>query len=287
MQEMRIGDVEIISILMPCSDRMRNIRLATPRWVFIPAPTSDTFAMFSSTSTPSAPTVIATLSVISRAFSIWDRGTVKLMSVTPLIEDVLHDHVDVHTRRGQRLEQTGGDTGLVRNAVDGHLRLRRVVSDPADDRFFHNVLLDHGAGLVVERRPDVYRDLVSATELNGSSHEDPGPCGGKLEHLLERDLIELLGVGDKAGVGREHPVHIRVDLTFVCSELCRQRDSGGVGPTASQGRDLLGDGIDALKTRRRSPPSPHRDPPALDQPECRRSPPLRAERWSGCPPVIL
>jgi hypothetical protein len=52
----RIVEVEIISMLTPAADSAPNIFAAIPGWVFIPAPTSETLAMSSSTLTPAAPT---------------------------------------------------------------------------------------------------------------------------------------------------------------------------------------------------------------------------------------
>ena len=48
-QEMRMELVEIMSRLTSASASARNILAATPGCVFIPAPTSDTFATDSST----------------------------------------------------------------------------------------------------------------------------------------------------------------------------------------------------------------------------------------------
>ena len=53
---MRIGEVEIISMLMPSSASASNMSAATPGWDFIPAPTSESFAMSSSIVNRSAPT---------------------------------------------------------------------------------------------------------------------------------------------------------------------------------------------------------------------------------------
>src|SRR5919198_6042476 len=50
--EMRIDDVEIISMLTPDSDKAENIVAATPGWLRIPAPTSETFPIPSSYVTP-------------------------------------------------------------------------------------------------------------------------------------------------------------------------------------------------------------------------------------------
>src|SRR5205085_10887023 len=42
--EIRIGEVEIISMLIPSAASASNMSAATPGWLFIPAPTSETFA---------------------------------------------------------------------------------------------------------------------------------------------------------------------------------------------------------------------------------------------------
>ena len=46
---MRIGEVEIMSRFTPASASVGNILAATPGCVFMPAPTSETFAIDSST----------------------------------------------------------------------------------------------------------------------------------------------------------------------------------------------------------------------------------------------
>ena len=55
MHEMRIGDVEIISMLIPSPASVSNIVAVTPGWVFIPAPTTETCATSSSAITDTAP----------------------------------------------------------------------------------------------------------------------------------------------------------------------------------------------------------------------------------------
>ena len=47
-QETLIGDVAIMRTLIAWSASTWNMRAATPGWLFMPAPTSDTFAMTSS-----------------------------------------------------------------------------------------------------------------------------------------------------------------------------------------------------------------------------------------------
>ena len=55
MHEIRIDEVEIISMLMPAAARVSKVRAVTPGWVFIPAPTSETRATSASLVTPVAP----------------------------------------------------------------------------------------------------------------------------------------------------------------------------------------------------------------------------------------
>src|SRR4029079_17780014 len=77
--EMRIGDVEIISMLMPLSPRVVNTLAATPGWVFIPAPTIDTFPIVSSVATV-MPSSAAIGSSAVRAVWTSSRGIVNDMS---------------------------------------------------------------------------------------------------------------------------------------------------------------------------------------------------------------
>ena len=60
---MRIGEVEIISMLMPSAASASNRSAATPGWAFMPAPTSDTFAIWSSIENRVASTSFTTRSM--------------------------------------------------------------------------------------------------------------------------------------------------------------------------------------------------------------------------------
>src|SRR5207247_778099 len=81
--EIRIGDVEIISMLMPSPASTSNMSAATPGWDFIPAPTSETFAMASSTLNPSAPMSRASAPSTDRRRGRSASGAVNDMSVVP------------------------------------------------------------------------------------------------------------------------------------------------------------------------------------------------------------
>ena len=54
-QEILIGEVEIISMLTPASPSTVNVFAATPGWLFIPAPTSETFPIAGSVTTSPMP----------------------------------------------------------------------------------------------------------------------------------------------------------------------------------------------------------------------------------------
>ena len=75
----------------------------------------------------------------------------------------------------------------------------------------------------------------------------PAPDPGQFEHLLERDLGELGGVGHEPRIGGEHAVDVGVDLAHIRLERRRQRHGRRVGPSTTEGRDLLRHGVDTLE----------------------------------------
>ena len=60
MHEIRMVEVEIMSMLIPSAASVSNMVAVTPGCVFIPAPTSDTRATSSSETTPVAPELLGT-----------------------------------------------------------------------------------------------------------------------------------------------------------------------------------------------------------------------------------
>ena len=68
--------------------------------------------------------------------------------------------------------------------------------------------------------------------------EHLGPLRRQLQHLVVGDLLQLLGIGNDAGVCGIHAVHIRIDLAQVCPECRRQRHGAGVGSAPAQGRHI-------------------------------------------------
>src|SRR5215204_2400361 len=79
-QEILIGEVEIISMLIPSSPRVEKTLAATPGWDFMPAPTTETLPIAGSSATAAMPTSATTGSSAARAVRRSERGTVKDMS---------------------------------------------------------------------------------------------------------------------------------------------------------------------------------------------------------------
>ena len=79
----RIGEVEMATMLMLLSPKVWNVREATPGDDFMPVPTSDTFAMSSSTMNSRAPISGTMRSMVSLARGRSAPGVVKEISVKP------------------------------------------------------------------------------------------------------------------------------------------------------------------------------------------------------------
>ena len=125
---------------------------------------------------------------------------------------------------------------------DGHLGLAAVVCDSGQKGAFHGCVLDRsdddGAGFVRIRRPDVHRNVVAASVFHAAQHQYLGAAGGHLEHLLERDGVELPGVVHDPRVRAEDAVHVGVDLADVGAQRRGQRDRRGVRAAAAQRGDV-------------------------------------------------
>src|SRR5262249_11792892 len=80
-QEIRIGDVEIISMLIPSPASTSNMSAATPGCVFMPAPTSESLAIPSSMLNPTAPMSRASASSTASSRGKSASGAVNDMSV--------------------------------------------------------------------------------------------------------------------------------------------------------------------------------------------------------------
>ena len=156
------------------------------------------------------------------------------------VAHVLDDHVDADAAVGERGEDGVGDAGAVGDLDEGDLGDVPVLGDaPHLVALLHErVLLDEGAGGVLERAEDLDDDVVHPAELDGADLHHLGALVGELQHLLVADDGELAGVGDEARVGRVDPLHVGVDLAAVGAERGGEGDGGRVGAAAAQRRGL-------------------------------------------------
>ena len=188
-QEILIGEVEIISMLMPASPSTVNTVAATPGWLRMPAPTIETFPIDSSAATCSIPSSPTSASSASRAIApVLARDGERHVGAAAAGERlVLDDHVDVDVGVGERAEDAPGDARLVGDAEQRDPRLGGRVGDGGDERVFHRFLLgdDNGTGSVLEARTAVDAHAVVARVLDRAQLQHAGARGRHLEHLLE------------------------------------------------------------------------------------------------------
>ena len=69
--------------------------------------------------------------------------------------------------------------------------------------------------------------------------EHLGPQGGQLQHLVVGDLVQLMGGGHQAGVGRVHAVHVGVNLAQIGVEGGGDGHRRRVRPAPAQGGDVV------------------------------------------------
>ncbi len=83
------------------------------------------------------------------------------------------------------------------------------------------------------------RDIEVSSEFHRAQHQDLGPGGGQLEHLLEGDLLEFSGLRDDPGVGGEDSIDVGVDFTSVGPVGGSQSDGRGIRSAPAEGGDVL------------------------------------------------
>src|SRR5207249_81724 len=166
----------------------------------------------------------------------------------PFFTDVLDDHVDVDVAVGDRLENLGGDAGLVGHAGDGDFGLVFVHRDAADDDVFHflSFFFHDSPRIVVETAADFKHDAELFGELDRAGLHDLRAERGQLEHLVVGNFVELAGVGHETRVGRVDAVHVGVNLADIGFHGGGNGDGAEVAAAPAQGRDVAF-GRDALK----------------------------------------
>ena len=88
---------------------------------------------------------------------------------------------------------------------------------------------------------------MAACVLDRADVQDLGAVGRELEHLLARDVRQLLRFRHDARVGGEDAVDVAVDLADVGLERRREGDGGRVGSAAAERRDVAGVAVEALE----------------------------------------
>ena len=114
MHEVRIVEVEIMSMLISSSASVSNIVAAMPGCVFMPTPTRDTRATSESAVTPEAPSSSACAWAVSTATGKSVVGTVKEMSVVPRTEvfcTIMSTLIDLSARARKSRAATPGRSG--------------------------------------------------------------------------------------------------------------------------------------------------------------------------------
>ena len=249
-QEILIGEVEIISMLIPSPPSTSKTLAATPGCERMPAPTIETLPIRSSVFTPwlSSPRPAIVSVAVGQVGAVDGEGEVGELVVADGL--VLDDHVDVDVGVGQRGEDPPGDAGLVADAGQRHARLVVGVGHGCYEWLLHGFLSslnDEGTGAVLEAAAAVDADAVVARVLDRAQLQDLRPRGRHLEHLLVGDGRQLARVGDDPRVGAEDAGDVGVDLADLGVEGGGEGDRGRVGAAAAERGDVAAVGRDALE----------------------------------------
>src|SRR6266545_975363 len=154
---------------MPAASSVANVFAATPGWLFIPAPTSDTFPR-SSRAVHVTPSESSTRSASGRSST----GAEKTISgpVCTIVSTLM-------------LASASAPNSRAADVVDGLLAL---MHDSGDQRLLEHLLVlltDPRALGVVERRADMEPHSVAARDLDRAGCHHARARGRHLEHFLE------------------------------------------------------------------------------------------------------
>ncbi len=81
--------------------------------------------------------------------------------------------------------------------------------------------------------------VVAPGVLHAPQVQDVRAAGGQLEHLLVGDVRQLPRGRHDAGVGAEDAVDVGVDLADLGAQRCGERDGRRVGPAAAERGDVI------------------------------------------------
>ena len=242
-QEILMGEVEIISMLMPSSASTANTFAATPGCERMPAPTIETLPI-SSCAISSAYASPARGSSDARASRKSSRGTVKEISASPPAEvgsfwTIMSTFTFAWASASKMRAAAPGSSGTPTSVI----RASEVewVTAVMSGCSMVSASLDHNrTGPVLEGRATVDAHAVVARVLDRAQLQHARARGGHLEHLLEGDRGELARVGHDARVGGEDAGHVGVDLAHLRAERRGDGDGGRVRAAAPQRGDVAG-----------------------------------------------
>ncbi len=153
--------------------------------------------------------------------------------------DILDDHVDDHSRRGQRRKNAGGRSGLVGDMGDGDFGLVFFNAHaPYHDGFhafgffFHN-----GSWVVVKAGAHLEGDAEFFREFHRAALHDLGAAGGHFEHFVVGYFLDFGGVFDNPRIAGVDAVDIGENLAEVRLDGGGDGNGGEVGPAAAEGGD--------------------------------------------------
>jgi hypothetical protein len=182
-----IGEVLTIGASIPACSRVAKVFAATPGWLFIPAPTRLTFPR-SSRALHSTPRPSSARAASSRSSTGAENTTSR--PVCTIVSTF-----------------TLACASAANNAAGAAPSTRYTVSSrwctTAEMSAFSSSIDSSSSRiqvpcLVVERRADVQSDIVAARDLDRPGCEHSGAGRRHLEHLLERDDVQLARVRDEA-----------------------------------------------------------------------------------------
>ena len=222
-QEILIGEVEIISMLMSSSPSVANTFAATPGWRLMPAPTTDTFPIVGSSATaddadarrrPGRARARAVAQVGARdreghvgATRPRDSGSFWMIMSTLTF--------GVGERGEDAARRCPGWSGT---PSERHARLVGGVGDGGDQRSFHGLFLadDKGTGVLAEARTGTWMRTpwlrAYSTERSCSTR---APEAAISSISSKRDDGQLARVGHDPRVGAEDAGDVGVDLAHL------------------------------------------------------------------------
>ena len=154
--------------------------------------------------------------------------------------DVLHDHVHVHRRVAERLENARGHAGFVGHADERDFGLVFVERDAAHNDAFHafGFFFHNGSGVFVQTGADFKDHSEFFGKFNRTALHHLRAEARQFEHFVVGNFRQLLRGRHDARIGGINAVHVRVNLAEVGLERRCQRDGRQIRTAAAQRRDL-------------------------------------------------